>query len=64
MGEERYMMTAAEVATELNVSKGHAYKLVRQLNKELHSQGFVVVAGKLPRPFWKKKIYGYGKEVA
>ena len=61
---EKYMMTAAEVAAELGVSHGHAYKLVRQLNKELHNQGFVVVAGKLPRAFWKKKMYGYDKEAA
>lgn len=26
-----YMMTAEDVATELGISKGHAYKLIRQL---------------------------------
>ena len=30
-----YMMTAEDVATELGISKGHAYKLIRQLNEEL-----------------------------
>jgi len=60
MGKSGYMMTATEIAEELGVSQGHAYKLVRQLNKELQNQGFVVIAGKLPRPFWQTKMFGYG----
>lgn len=50
-----YMMTAEDVATELGISKGHAYKLIRQLNEELENSGFIVVAGKVPRAFWEKK---------
>ena len=54
-----YMMTAEDVATELGISKGHAYKLIRQLNEELENSGFIVVAGKVPRAFWEKKCFGY-----
>lgn len=54
-----YMMTAEDVATELGISKGHAYKLIRQLNEELENSGFIVVAGKVPRAFWEKKFFGY-----
>ena len=54
-----YMMTAADVANELGVSKGHAYKMIRQLNEELQKNGYIVVAGKIPRAFWEKKFYGY-----
>jgi DNA-binding IscR family transcriptional regulator len=32
--QKNYMMNANDVADELGVSKGHAYKLIRQLNKE------------------------------
>ena len=53
------MMTAEDVATELGISKGHAYKLIRQLNEELENSGFIVVAGKVPRAFWEKKFFGY-----
>lgn len=56
---KNYMMTASEVADELNVSKGHAYKIIRQLNAELESLGYIIVAGRIPRAFWKKKFYGY-----
>ena len=54
-----YMMTADEVAAELGISNGHAYKMIRQMNKELEKAGFIVVAGKIPRAFWEKKFFGY-----
>mgnify|MGYP000799871977 FL=1 len=53
------MMTADEVAAELGISKGHAYKMIRQMNEELEKAGFIVVAGKIPRAFWEKKFFGY-----
>ena len=54
-----YMMPADEVAAELGISKGHAYKMIRQMNEELEKAGFIVVAGKIPRAFWEKKFFGY-----
>lgn len=56
---KNYMMTVTEVAEEIGVSKGHAYKLLRELNEELKKAGYVTVAGKIPRAFWEKKFYGY-----
>ena len=61
MQNRNYMMTAANVAEEIGVSKGHAYKLLRQLNEELKEAGYVTVAGKVPRAFWEKKFYGYAQ---
>ena len=55
------MMTATEVASELGVSKNFAYKIIRELNTELKSRGYLIVAGKVPRAFWKTKFY-VGKE--
>lgn len=49
------MMTAEDVAAELGISKGHAYKVIRQLNKELENSGYIVVAGKVPRAFWETR---------
>ena len=59
MMKTNYMMTAEEVAEELGISKGHAYKIVRTLNQELQDRGFIVVAGKVPRAFWETKFYSY-----
>ena len=59
-----YMMTAQDVVDMLGVSQGHAYKIIRELNKELEDGGYIVVSGKIPRAYWEKKFYGYnGREV-
>lgn len=55
------MMTAEDVAKELGVSKGHAYKLIRELNEELKKAGYLVIAGKVPKAFWETKFYGYNQ---
>lgn len=53
------LMSAEDVANKLGVSKGHAYKVIRQLNEKLEKSGFIIVAGKISRAFWEKKFYGY-----
>lgn len=57
--EKTYMITAEEVAEELGISKSHAYKILRELNKELETEGYLIISGKIPRAFLEKKIYGY-----
>ena len=57
--KKNYMMNANDVAKELGVSKGHAYKMIRKLNEELEAVGYIVVSGKIPRAFGEKKFYGY-----
>ena len=49
MASYNYMMSADEVAQELNCSKSHAYKLVKAMNKELSAQGYITMAGRI----WK-----------
>lgn len=55
--KSKYMLTAQEIAEQLGVSEGHAYKIVKKLNRELDANGFVIVAGKIPKAFWEKKFY-------
>lgn len=59
MTNYHYMMSADDVAKELNCSKSHAYKLVKSLNQELAKQGYITMAGRIPRAYWAKKIVGY-----
>ena len=42
---------ANEVAVALVVSKAYAYKVVRDLNKELKEKGFITIAGKVNRTY-------------
>ena len=57
--KSNYMIGVDEVSKELGVSKGHAYKVIRELNEELSEKGFIVVAGKVPKAYWEKKFFGY-----
>lgn len=59
MSKYKYMMSVDDVAREMNCSKSHAYKVVKEMNKELALQGYITMAGKVPKPFWAKKMYGY-----
>ncbi len=59
MENYNYMMSADDIAKEINCSKSHAYKLVRAMNKELSAQGYITMAGKVPKAFWVHKMYGY-----
>lgn len=50
--------TANEVKEMLGISRGHAYKIVKQLNDELTSKGFIVVAGRVPKKYFAEHFYG------
>lgn len=52
---------AEKVAEELGVSKPYAYKLVRQMNKELEKEGFITIAGRVSRKYFEEKFYGVKK---
>ena len=64
MKENSYMMYAEDVSQELGISKGYAYKIIKELNEELKKEGFIVISGRIPRAFWKTKFYGHKAETA
>ena len=55
---ECLFFTANEVAEMLGVSRGHAYKIVKKLNEELASKGFIVISGKVPKKYFAEHYYG------
>ena len=63
MKDNRYMMYAEDISEELGISKGYAYKIIKELNQELKEAGFIVISGRVPRAFWETKFYGYNKQV-
>lgn len=50
--------TANEVMEMLGVSRAKAYKIVKELNRELEKQGYIVTAGKIPKKYLAEKCYG------
>lgn len=56
----KIFITAPEMATLLGISVGHAYKMIREMNKELEKSGYLVIAGKIPKGYFEKRWFGYG----
>lgn len=51
---------ADDVAQELNVSKPYTYKLIRKLNEELKTKGFITIAGRVNCQYFYERLYGAG----
>ncbi len=51
--ENKIYITAGELAEMLDISIGHAYKIIRRMNGELEKQGYLVISGKLPRKYFE-----------
>ena len=49
-------MRVDDVAKELGVSKSYAYKLIRKLNGELKSMGYLTVAGRISKKYFLEKV--------
>ena len=62
--KEKIYYNAEEVATMLGVSMGKAYKILREMNKDLAGKGFLTIAGKIPVEYFKENGYGGTKEVS
>ena len=54
--EQELFITAMEVKEMLGISKSHAYKLVRDLNKELNATGCLTIAGTVSRVYLTERL--------
>ena len=55
-------MRVEEVAQTLQVSEPYAYRIMRQLNKELTEKGMITVSGRVSRQYFMERLcYGYKK---
>lgn len=53
---ENLFLTADDVARIMKISKSHAYKIVRALNEELNSKGYITISGRLNKNFFFDKV--------
>lgn len=49
--------TATNVASILGISSSSAYRVIRSLNKELQSKGYIVIRGKVSKKYFDEKFY-------
>ena len=62
--DNKLFMRVDEVAKELGVSQAYAYKLIKELNREMKAKGYIVINGRLNREYFVEKVYSkhYEKE--
>lgn len=60
--DKSIFIRADELAEELEISKGLAYKMINQWNDELKAKGYTTVSGRVSRQYYYERIYGAGKE--
>lgn len=56
--ENNMFVNAAMVADDFGVSESMAYRIIRQLNKELKEKGYITVAGRVSRKYYQERTYG------
>ena len=62
--DEKIYYSAEDIAKMLGVSMGKSYKILREMNKDLSSNWFLTIAGKIPVEYFNEKWYGGAKEVS
>lgn len=58
MVREKQFLNATDVSEYMGISKPMAYKIIRKLNDELDSQGYITIAGKVSKKYFESKVYG------
>ena len=50
--------TCKEVMEVMGVGESKAYKIIKKLNKELNSKGYLTVSGKISSKYFEERVYG------
>lgn len=54
----------ADVMDILGVSKSKAYQVMQSLNNELEKMGFITLSGKIPKKFFRERLYCDDKDLS
>ena len=56
---QKLYLSASDVSEYMGISIPTAYKIIKKLNVELERNGYLVIAGKVPRGYFEKRWYGF-----
>ena len=56
--EKKIFYNVEDVMTMLMISKSHAYKIIREMNRELQEKGYRTITGKVSCQYFDEKFYG------
>lgn len=57
MVENKCFYTADDIAQMLMVSRPTAYRIIKGLNDELASKGYIIISGRVPKKYFEEKFY-------
>lgn len=57
MAAKRTYYTVDDIMGFLGIGQSKAYSIIRELNNELKSKGFITIAGKVPKKYFDEKYY-------
>lgn len=57
MEETKLFYNANDISSMLSISKPAAYRIIRTLNDELVSNGYIIVSGRVPKKYFDEKFY-------
>lgn len=55
--QETGFLTPEDVMSILQVKKAKAYDIIRALNKELSSMGYITIRGRVDANYFRKKMF-------
>lgn len=56
--ENEMFVGVKTVANDFGVSRSTAYLLIKKMNDELEKMGYLTVAGRVSRQYYKERVYG------
>ena len=59
---ETGFMRAEQVMEEMQISRQKAYKIIRQLNEELASMGYITVQGRVNTDYFYERCRYHGRK--
>lgn len=58
----KQIMNVRDVMAVLEVSESKSYDIIRTLNRDLASKGYLTIPGKVPTAYFEEKLYGMHAE--
>lgn len=59
---QKQTYNAKDLAALLQISESKSYQIIRQMNAELESRGFLVVRGRVPINYVRERFFGMNED--
>jgi len=56
--ENAMFVDATTIGQDFGVSRSKAYEIIKNMNEELKSMGYLTIPGRVSRQYYKERVYG------